>query len=196
MTLLAVVSELIKFNVQSYSLDPNTCDFVGHALALYRDDDYRSKPFLETVNRIKLYSNSLARYGKKRRKSATHPYLDGYWWSIPRGRIRIVANGANLTAFLRRKCITISEYCRSGYGKTMQIKSSQKRFYQLKFFLTNLILISCLRLFNGRPLYFWAHSRVFDALGATPAPDIFLHFFRRRLWFRRQRTYVPVPVPT
>ena len=25
---------------QKYGLDANTCDFVGHALALYRDDNY------------------------------------------------------------------------------------------------------------------------------------------------------------
>ena len=46
---------------KKFGLDENTSDFVGHALALYRDDTYRAKPCLETVNRIKLYSESLAR---------------------------------------------------------------------------------------------------------------------------------------
>ena len=40
----------------------------GHALALYRDDSYRTKPCPEALGRIKLYSESLARYGKS-------PYL-------------------------------------------------------------------------------------------------------------------------
>ena len=29
---------------KKFGLDENTCDFVGHALALYRDDEYRGKP--------------------------------------------------------------------------------------------------------------------------------------------------------
>lgn len=71
---------------QSYGLDQNTCDFVGHALALYRDDEYRNKPFLETVNRIKLYSNSLARYGKS-------PYLYPLYGlgELPQGFARLSA---------------------------------------------------------------------------------------------------------
>merc|ERR1711935_906250 len=39
-------------------------DFDGHALALHQDDTYLQKPYKETVKRIKLYSDSLARYGK------------------------------------------------------------------------------------------------------------------------------------
>jgi len=71
---------------KSYGLDVNTCDFVGHALALYRDDEYRNKPFLETVNRIKLYSNSLARYGKS-------PYLYPLYGlgELPQGFARLSA---------------------------------------------------------------------------------------------------------
>ncbi|GIX86240.1 rab GDP dissociation inhibitor beta [Caerostris extrusa] len=53
---------------EKFGLDKDTADFTGHALALYRDDDYLAKPCLETINRIKLYSDSLARYGKS-------PYL-------------------------------------------------------------------------------------------------------------------------
>ena len=53
---------------EKYGLDENTQDFTGHALALYRDDDYKMKPALEALKRIKLYSDSLARYGKS-------PYL-------------------------------------------------------------------------------------------------------------------------
>ena len=49
---------------QKFGLDENTCDFIGHALALYRDDQYRNKPCSETIKRIKLYSDSLARYGE------------------------------------------------------------------------------------------------------------------------------------
>lgn len=53
---------------EKFGLDKNTQDFTGHALALHRDDDYLGRPAVETINRIKLYSDSLARYGKS-------PYL-------------------------------------------------------------------------------------------------------------------------
>ena len=53
---------------EKFGLDANTQDFTGHALALHRDDDYVRKPALETIKRIRLYSESLARYGKS-------PYL-------------------------------------------------------------------------------------------------------------------------
>merc|ERR1712223_638319 len=53
---------------KKFGLDENTSDFVGHALALFRNDDYLKEPCGDTVKRIKLYSDSLARYGKS-------PYL-------------------------------------------------------------------------------------------------------------------------
>ena len=47
-----------------FGLDQNTADFTGHAFALYRDDAYKTEPCLETLKRIRLYSDSLSRYGK------------------------------------------------------------------------------------------------------------------------------------
>jgi Rab GDP dissociation inhibitor len=51
-----------------YGLDQNTADFTGHAMALHRDDSYKQQPALDTLKRIRLYCESLARYGKS-------PYL-------------------------------------------------------------------------------------------------------------------------
>jgi Rab GDP dissociation inhibitor len=47
-----------------FGLEAGTKDFIGHAMALYLDDAYLHKPAREAVERILLYVNSMARYGK------------------------------------------------------------------------------------------------------------------------------------
>ncbi|CAK9292956.1 unnamed protein product [Gordionus sp. m RMFG-2023] len=49
---------------EKFGLDKNTADFTGHALALWRNDDYKNESCLQTMARIRLYCESLARYGK------------------------------------------------------------------------------------------------------------------------------------
>uniref|UniRef100_A0A6G1SKH2 Rab GDP dissociation inhibitor n=1 Tax=Aceria tosichella TaxID=561515 RepID=A0A6G1SKH2_9ACAR len=53
---------------EKFGLDPETCEFTGHALALFNNDDYLNQPCEDLMTRIRLYSESLARYGKS-------PYL-------------------------------------------------------------------------------------------------------------------------
>jgi Rab GDP dissociation inhibitor len=47
-----------------FGLEAGTKDFIGHAMALYLDDTYLNKPGREAYERILLYVNSMARYGK------------------------------------------------------------------------------------------------------------------------------------
>jgi Rab GDP dissociation inhibitor len=55
--------------MDKFSLGQGCRDFVGHALALYRDDTWQeSTTCWETVQKIRLYNDSLAHYGKS-------PYL-------------------------------------------------------------------------------------------------------------------------
>jgi Rab GDP dissociation inhibitor len=56
--------ELLK----KYNLDKSTTDFIGHALALYRDETWLEKPSMETIERVKLYHESLLQHGQS-------PYL-------------------------------------------------------------------------------------------------------------------------
>lgn len=49
---------------KKFKLEDGTMDFIGHALALHLDDSYLGKPARETYERIILYVNSMARYGK------------------------------------------------------------------------------------------------------------------------------------
>uniref|UniRef100_A0A2P2HWV7 Rab GDP dissociation inhibitor n=1 Tax=Hirondellea gigas TaxID=1518452 RepID=A0A2P2HWV7_9CRUS len=69
-----------------FNLDRSTIDITGHALALYRDDEYLSKPAMDCLKRIRLYSDSLARYGKS-------PYLYPLYGlgELPQGFARLSA---------------------------------------------------------------------------------------------------------
>lgn len=48
--------------ILKHGLSDDTVDFIGHALALHRDDRYLNEPALDTVKRMKLYAESLARF--------------------------------------------------------------------------------------------------------------------------------------
>ncbi|CAG2162459.1 unnamed protein product [Oppiella nova] len=71
---------------EKFGLDRDTADFTGHALALYRNDEYLQEPCLDLINRVKLYSESLARYGKS-------PYLYPLYGlgELPQGFARLSA---------------------------------------------------------------------------------------------------------
>uniref|UniRef100_A0AAY4EMP1 Rab GDP dissociation inhibitor n=1 Tax=Denticeps clupeoides TaxID=299321 RepID=A0AAY4EMP1_9TELE len=71
---------------KKFDLGQDVIDFTGHALALYRTDDYLDQACLESINRIKLYSESLARYGKS-------PYLYPLYGlgELPQGFARLSA---------------------------------------------------------------------------------------------------------
>jgi len=71
-----------------YGLEPNTRDFIGHSMALYPTDAYTSTPgnAVEVINRIRLYVNSMARYGKS-------PYIYPLYGlgELPQGFARLSA---------------------------------------------------------------------------------------------------------
>lgn len=71
-----------------FSLEDNTRDFVGHSMALYQSDDYINQvgKASETINRIRLYVNSMARYGKS-------PYIYPLYGlgELPQGFARLSA---------------------------------------------------------------------------------------------------------
>ena len=55
--------EPFKVVLKKFDLQSNTIDFIGHAVALYTSDDYLEKPAIDTINKIKLYMNSVGLYG-------------------------------------------------------------------------------------------------------------------------------------
>jgi len=72
----------------SFKLDENTVDLAGHAIALYHNDDYLQDPrqTIPCLNRLKLYYDSLLRYG-------TSPYLYPKYGlgTLPEGFSRLAA---------------------------------------------------------------------------------------------------------
>lgn len=52
---------LKKFSLEGSN---DLVDVIGHAFALYTNDDYLSQPALETIKRMQLYADSLLRFGK------------------------------------------------------------------------------------------------------------------------------------
>ncbi|KAK7493949.1 hypothetical protein BaRGS_00014831 [Batillaria attramentaria] len=71
---------------EKFGLDANTQDFTGHALGLYLNDEYMKGPCKFLLQRCKLYSDSLARYGKS-------PYLYPLYGlgELPQGFARLSA---------------------------------------------------------------------------------------------------------
>lgn len=71
-----------------FGLEATTKDFIGHAMALYQDDSYLNTKGAapEAIERIKLYGNSVARYGKS-------PYIYPLYGlgELPQGFARLSA---------------------------------------------------------------------------------------------------------
>lgn len=50
--------------IKKFGLEVNTTDFVGHAVALNTTDDFLEEPSSKTIADIKLYMNSVGKYGE------------------------------------------------------------------------------------------------------------------------------------
>lgn len=53
----------MKLIYKKFDLEPNTIDFIGHAVALNSDDTYLERPASESIDKILLYMDSHGRYG-------------------------------------------------------------------------------------------------------------------------------------
>jgi Rab GDP dissociation inhibitor len=101
-----------------FSLEPSTRDFIGHSMALYQNDDYLTSAgqAVDAITRIRLYANSMARYGKS-------PYIYPLYGlgELPQGFARLSAIYGG-TYMLNTD---IDEIIYSG-GKAVGIKATMK----------------------------------------------------------------------
>jgi len=85
---LNVSTVTMKDVYDKFGLEATTRDFIGHSMALYQSDEYSSTPgmVVDTIERIRLYVNSMARYGKS-------PYIYPLYGlgELPQGFARLSA---------------------------------------------------------------------------------------------------------
>jgi len=76
----------MKALYDKFGLGKDTIDFIGHALALYQNDDYINQPAKQTLDRMSLYADSLAKYQKS-------PYIYPLYGlgELPQGFARLSA---------------------------------------------------------------------------------------------------------
>ncbi|XP_023269960.1 rab GDP dissociation inhibitor beta-like [Seriola lalandi dorsalis] len=102
-----------------FDLGLDVMEFTGHAIALHGSDSYLDQPCLETIRRIRLYSESLSRHN-------TSPYLYPVYGlgELPQGFARLSAEYGG--TFLLNK--TVEEIVMEN-GKVKAVKSEGKLFH-------------------------------------------------------------------
>jgi Rab GDP dissociation inhibitor len=56
-------TDSIRAVFKKFGLDENTADFLGHAVAMYKDDDYLDQPAIQTIKKFNLFFDSMGKYG-------------------------------------------------------------------------------------------------------------------------------------
>ncbi|KAM3587199.1 Rab GDP dissociation inhibitor alpha, variant 2 [Umbelopsis sp. WA50703] len=100
-----------------FGLAPASQEFLGHAMALHLDDGYLNQPARETIEKIRLYASSMARYGLS-------PYLYPLYGlgEMPQGFARLSAIYGG-TYMLDKK---VDELVYDAEGKVCGVKSGDE----------------------------------------------------------------------
>jgi len=98
-----------------FGLEANTQDFIGHSLALWCDESYKQQPAMHTMERMKLYVDSMAKFGKS-------PYIYPVYGlgELPQGFARLSAIYGG-TYMLNKPFLGVEM---GGDGKVVGVKST------------------------------------------------------------------------
>jgi Rab GDP dissociation inhibitor len=104
--------------VAKFKLEDNTMDFIGHAVALYTNDNFLQEPSLATVERMQLYMDSVGRFGST-------PFIYPVYGlgGIPEGFSRKAAVGGG--TFMLNQDITKIE--KGADGKVSAVYDGEKK---------------------------------------------------------------------
>ncbi|KAG1339207.1 guanosine nucleotide diphosphate dissociation inhibitor [Cocos nucifera] len=104
-----------------YGLEDNTVDFIGHALALHRDDSYLDDPAIDTVKRMKLYAESLARF------EGGSPYIYPLYGlgELPQGFARLSAVYGGTYMLNKPECKVEFDANGKAYGVTSESETAK-----------------------------------------------------------------------
>ncbi|KAH7656918.1 Rab GDI protein [Dioscorea alata] len=102
--------------ISKYGLEDDTVDFLGHALALYKDDSYLDEPAMNTVKRMKLYAESLARF------QSGSPYIYPLYGlgELPQGFARLSAVYGGTYMLNKPECKVEFDNNGKAYGVTSE----------------------------------------------------------------------------
>ena len=133
-----------------FGLEATTRDFIGHSMALYQSDEYISNPgqAKETIERIRLYANSMARYGKS-------PYIYPLYGlgELPQGfaRLSAIYGGTYMLNTSVDELLTGPDGKVSGIKATMQERGAEDQTMKFET-KTKMVL--------GDPSYFPGKTRI------------------------------------
>ena len=135
-----------------FGLEATTRDFIGHSMALYPSDDYISNPgqAIDAIERIRLYANSMARYGKS-------PYIYPLYGlgELPQGfaRLSAIYGGTYMLNTSVDEIQTGADGKVSGIKATMQERGHGDETTDMKFETKTKMIL-------GDPSYFPGKTRI------------------------------------
>lgn len=133
-----------------FGLEVTTRDFIGHSMALYQSDEYINSPgqAKDAIERIRLYANSMARYGKS-------PYIYPLYGlgELPQGfaRLSAIYGGTYMLNTSVDEIVTDSSGRVSGIKATMAERGNEEQ--SMKFETKTKMIL-------GDPSYFPDKVRV------------------------------------
>ncbi|KAJ3674020.1 hypothetical protein LUZ60_006012 [Juncus effusus] len=116
-----MVPKFMMANGPKYGLDDSTVEYIGHALALHRDDSYLDNPAIDMIRRMKVYAESLARF------QGESPFIYPLYGlgELPQGFARLSADYGGTYMLNKPECKVEFNENGKAYGVTSEGKTAK-----------------------------------------------------------------------